>query len=131
MKIEDFTTEELRAELKRRDKEARRQRALERKLKGIEYAYAEARIRYVSQDPWCRRKFNIEFLDKELGKHVSPYSDIPIDRKVFNKQTSPRKGDIVKVRCRKTNSNPTGFGLWCHPCICEMIKRVEDNEETD
>ena len=130
MQIEDFTTEELRTELKRRDQEARRQRALERKLKGVEYAHAEVRITYVSDDPWSRRKFRIEFLNPELGKHISSISDIPIDRRVFSKKTSPQKGDIVKVRCRKTNYNPTGFGHCCSPCICEVIKRNENDKNS-
>lgn len=120
MALQDYTTEELKAELKRRQIEARKARS--RKGVKLEYGYAIAKVTWVSKDPFCKKRFRIKILDDWAAKYHSEYSDTPIDRKVFNKSNHPQVGDIVKVKSRKTKYAPNGFGLFSNVKIVEIIK---------
>lgn len=132
MSIEDYTTEELKAEIKRRQTEARRLRSSGKSYKA-EYAYARAVITWASNDPFSRQIFRAHILDEDLAKmdrqmqvNYRYEKQINILRANFNKDTAPRKGDLVRIRSRRTKYYPDGFGLFCTPYIFEVIKRAGD-----
>lgn len=126
MKLKDYTTEELKAELKRRATEERRLRSIGRSHKA-EYAYATALITYVSDDPYIRRQYKIKVSKEDCEKYKlgvsyktgTGYAHILHSK--FNKETAPKLGDVVRIRSRKTKSNPNGFGLFSTPVIYEII----------
>lgn len=129
MELKDYTTDELRAELKRRNIEARRQGSLGRSQKAV-YAYANGVVTYVSDDPFSRRQFKVKICEPDCDKYqlsvlyrIGSYAHIL--RANFTKDTAPRLGDIVRVRSRKTNSRPNGFGVFPTPYIIEVIHRAK------
>ena len=126
MKLKDYTTEQLKAEIKRREREERQLRSTGRSYKA-EYAYAIALITYVSDDPYIRRQYKIKVCKKDCEKYQlnisyktgTGYAYILQSR--FNKGTAPKLGDMVRIKSRKTKSNPNGFGLFSTPIIYEII----------
>lgn len=129
MQLKDYTIEELRAELKRRDIEARRQRSLGCSRKAV-YAYATGVVTYVSDEPFSKRQFKVKICEQDCTKYklsalyrTDGYAHIL--RANFTKDTAPRLGDIVRVRSRKTNSRPNGFGVFSTPYIVEIIQRAK------
>lgn len=132
MELKDYTTEELKAELKRRATEERRLRSMGRSHKA-EYTYARAVITSISKDNWLRREFRAKILDEDLAcmdenirRRYRDEMRMNILRANFNKDTAPDIGDIVRIRSCKTNYNPSGFGLFSTPYIVEVIKRAEN-----
>lgn len=126
MNLQDYTTEELKAEIKRRQIEERKARS--RKGMKAEYAYAEAVITYINGNAFARRTYQADISESDCMKNNIPMQSrhryyLRIDRKVFNKSNAPKVGDVVKLKSRKTQYNPDGFGLFCEPIICEIIKR--------
>lgn len=126
MELKDYSTQELKDELKRRAIETRKRVALERKAKGTQYAYAEALVEWVSDEPFMRRKFWVEPL-KPVDKYASRTLHPSLDKRIFNSKNCPQKGDIVKLKSRKTKMNPEGFGF-SKSFIIEIVKRKSSNQ---
>lgn len=127
MELKDYTTEEIRAELKRRNAEAAHKRAMERKAMGTQYAYELAEVTYMSPGAFYFRTYDVRMLNKErFSGYRERQSYVGLVRAFFNTSNAPRVGDIVKLRSRKTKDNPDGFGLFENAKICEVVKRKED-----
>lgn len=126
MNITDFTTEELRAELKRRNREKLREVNKNNKPK---YLYAIATVNEVeggSFKPFSGWRWKVSIHDKYINEYkIYDYRQTPtidIIRSLFNKTNCPKEGDIVKLKCRITKSSPT-WNLFNKPRICEIIKK--------
>lgn len=126
MELKDYSTEELWAEIKRRATGERCQRSIGRSRKA-EYAYAKAEITFVSDESFSRRIFRGKIDPNSVLKFNGRWlSERPffLLRANFTKDTAPKVGDIVRLRSRKTKSNPDGFGLFSSAQIFEIIKRA-------
>lgn len=119
--LSDISTDELKAEIKRRQIEIRKNRPHSKP----EYAYATAEVTYAKGRTFTEMKFRIKILDEWAAKHHHPWSDVTIDRTVFKAAYHPEVGDIVKIKSRKTKEAPDGFGIFSNIMICEIIKRAE------
>lgn len=125
MELKDYTTEELKAELKRRQMEAR-------KLKDnkAQYIYATAVVTHASGSCFSLRHWDVELTDesmKELNLHHTRknISSIYVNKLKIKAGDSPKVGDMVKVQCRITKSAQQPF-FWRNKIrICEVIKRAE------
>lgn len=128
--LKDYTIDELKEELKRREAEAQSQRSKGRSHRA-EYAYTYGFVVWVSDEPYCRQRFRVRIPQSEIDKHprlarYSVYGYIDIVRNNFTKDTAPRVGDTVRIKSRKTAHCPDGFGIFSGAYICEIIKRAED-----
>lgn len=130
MTLQDYTTEELKAELQRRQKEARKRAAEERRKRGTQYAHVRAKITRISGTAFKNRRYEAKIIEEDLAKldraslyHHRNGAEYPLLKANFNSDTAPRIGDIVLLRSRKTNRYPEGFGLFCTPYISEIYKR--------
>lgn len=126
MELSEYSTEELQAELHRRKKEARK-KTLAAKKNIERYAYVKAEIVYVSPHPYTKRTWEAKILDDWVGKNWTKRREFCLLRNNFSKDTSPRLGDIVKIKSLKTKMDPTGFGLFSRPYIIEVIARAEQS----
>lgn len=129
MGLKDYTTEELKAEITRRKREARRLLSMSRSHKA-EYAYATATITWVSNDPYIRKRFkgvvNNDSDCGEINSHWLRESELHIIRANFTKDTAPKVGDTVRVKSRKTRRSPYGFSsCFSAPHIVEIIKHKD------
>lgn len=125
--LKDYTTKELKEELKRRSKEERLKRlSVPRKT---EYAYATAVVGHINKYASFNRKYSVKISEEDVQTYnISEYRvtmDVARDVSI-NVADAPKIGDVVKLRGRKTKSNPTGFGCFANPVICEVIKRYEE-----
>lgn len=130
MELKDYTTEQLKAELKRRATEERRLRSTGRSHKA-EYAYAIALITQVSDDVYSQRLFYGKVLTFDEKESINPRwmreSLFMIVRANFKKDTAPKVNDIVRVKSRKTRICPNGFGnCFTTPYIIEVIGHDND-----
>lgn len=130
MDLSAYTTEEIKAELHRRQKEDRKRAAEERRKQGTQYAYLRAKITRVSGDSFKSKRYAAKILEEDLLKldvatrNYHKYGkEYPLLKARFNADTVPQVGDIVLLRSRKTNRYPEGFGLFCTPYISEIYKR--------
>lgn len=108
MELKDFTDEELREELKRRTKERRKNQKHE-----ITYVEFEATICGVDNTlgyksngdtkyiPFCFWKYQLKDCTLELANGY-PYNYYYNKQGLFKRDNSPRIGDRVKLRYRKT-----------------------------
>lgn len=119
--LSGISTDDLKVEIKRRQKEER----VNKPHQKTEYAYATAEITYVEGRTFAEMRFRINILDKWAATHHHPHSEVAIDRKVFKAACHPEVGDIVKIKSRKTKEAPDGFGIFSNIMICEIIKRAE------
>lgn len=129
MTLQDYTTEELRAELKRRDVEARRERAKNRDNKA-KYAYATGVVCWASRDPYCRREYRVNICEEDRDKYKLPNYELhkrcyPL-LSVIKATDAPQVGDTVTIRARVTKARPDGFSSFHTPSIVEVIKRKEE-----
>lgn len=130
MNLQDYTTEELKAELQRRQKEARKRAAEERRKRGTQYAYVRAKITRITGNSFKNKRYiakileedlhNLDVATREYHKYGKEY---PLLKANFTSDTIPHIGDVVLLRSRKTNRYPEGFGLFCTPYISEIYKR--------
>lgn len=130
MNLQEYTTEELKAELRRRQKEDRKRAAEERRKRGTQYAYVRAKITRTTGGSFKTKRYVAQILEEDLLKldvatqHYHKYGkEYPLLRARFTADTVPHVGDLVLLRSRKTNRYPEGFGLFCTPFICEIYQR--------
>lgn len=134
--IQDYTTDELRAELKRRATEARKAANVNRDRKA-KYLYAEGTVIKVYNDscgrkrPFSEWRFMVLLEDKYIIAYNIPSyqrsgSDYCVNRAKFNKTTAPKEGDRVRLKCRITKDSPR-WNMFHLPIIDEIIgKEVEE-----
>lgn len=120
MTLQDYTTEELKAELRRRAAEERKARTAERR-RMTEYNYAEGTVIHVSGTVFSRTTYDVKLDEadaKRLGKSTVCSLRPP---KGVRRADAPEVGDRVRLKGRITRSDPTGF-MWGNAYIHEIIK---------
>lgn len=132
MELREYSTEELREELRRRLSEERSERArnIDHRAR---YLYATATVKGISCQRYggfseCAYRVRLDgHSAKRLGV-VFPGEkefDVRILRANFRKANVPRVGDTVKLRKRVTKSHPEWRGgPFRHPVIVEVEKRA-------
>lgn len=115
MTLQDFTTEELLAELDRRNV-----KRLSQLTTSARYAYAEGIVTYINGDAYYRRTYDIEWCS-ERPEGLERRKFYKLKAYGFKKEESPEIGDKVRLRGRITNMDPTGFEKG-NPMIIEIIK---------
>lgn len=124
MELRDYTTEQLKAELKRRtDEERQRKRAMG--IRVPNYEYARGKVVSVSNSgaftSWC---WKVEICDEDMKRlgiaSVHKRSSYTILIKEFTKATAPQTGDIVLLRKRITKNSPKFVVTSAK--ICEIVK---------
>ncbi len=115
MTLQDYTTDELRAELKRRATEARKAANVNRDRKA-KYLYAEGTVIEVYNDscgrkrPFSEWRFRVRIDDEYATKLNIQSWNIDschnVDRAKFKKSTAPKEGDRVRLKCRITKDSP-------------------------
>ena len=112
MELKDYTTIELLDELRRRAKEAPRQPIVP------EYEYVTGKVISIinSDKGFTRWRYVVEISDEDVKKH-SCFNSMPKWRfelysGKFKKDTAPKVGDIVRIRCRITKALPK-FTVGC------------------
>lgn len=136
MTLQDFTTDELRAELKRRATEARKAANANRDRKH-KYLYVEGTVVKV-YDNSCGRKrpfsewsFEVFLDDKYIVDYNIPSYNrsrsYAVNRVKLNKSTAPKEGDRVRLKCRITKDSPR-WNMFHQPVIDEVIDRKEVEE---
>lgn len=135
MTLQDYTTDELRAELKRRATEARKAANVNRDRKA-KYLYAEGTVIKVYNDscgrkrPFSEWRFMVLLDDKYIIAYNIPSYQRSgrvycVNRAKFNKTTAPKEGDRVRLKCRVTKDSPR-WNMFQQPMIDEIIaKEVE------
>lgn len=122
--LKDYTTDELKAEIKRRVAEERAQRRRETPYRA-QYAYVTGTISDVSDDPFYRRRYELRIDDADIEKCNLRWRyrchDIKLDSKRFRKENAPQIGDKVKVKSRISKQYPNGFGPFSRLIICDII----------
>jgi hypothetical protein len=122
-KLENYTTDELKAELKRRQDIERRERA-KNTSHAVEFAYVSGVIVDVDDTAFCRQYYRVEIdeADRKRVNLLHTTYDMKLDRKVFSRKSlAPKLGDRVKIKSRKSKRHPNGFGLFSEMFICEII----------
>lgn len=108
MKLEDYTTEQLREELKRRAKIARENARKEGSNKPA-YAFVSGVVKRVENPDgsFSRRKWHIEVSKEFAAEHSIPqvYTYYLLGG-AFTKDTAPKEGDKVRLKCRLTKALP-------------------------
>lgn len=125
MELKDYTIEELEAEIKRRKKEARA--AYVRPPR--EYAYITATVvDMFGKGNIMNWDYRLQ-IDEECKSQVTEnflfharYRDFKLISGAFNKKTAPQIGDRVRLKSAKTKTDPTGFGSFSDPKICEKLE---------
>lgn len=139
MTLQDFTTDELRAELKRRATEARKAANVSRDRKA-KYLYAEGTVIKV-HDGGCGRKlpfsewrFKVHIDDEYATKlniqtwNIDSYHDV--DHAKFKKSNAPKEGDRVRLKCRVTKDSPR-WNMFHQPIIDEIMTQTETGKEVE
>lgn len=125
--LQDYTTEELKAEIKRRLAEERKVRNANRDRKA-KFLYALALVTQVTEGAFCRRRWKVELTEeykKLYGADPSPmYVDVM--RSIIKSTDSPEVGDIVRLKKRITNASPTWrTSVFQTPQICGIEKKAD------
>lgn len=103
MKLSDYTTDELREELKRRAKEAR----LNAKRSEPEYKEFTGVIKHI--DPWHGGIYSYSFHITSAvvnGERTNDYiynSKFKLKQRLFKASTIPQVGDVVLLRYKRTH----------------------------
>lgn len=124
----EYTDDELRAELKRRAIEKRKNTP-----RDIKYVEFEATIKYVNniKNTWRNQvwynqfstwTFSLKDCTSELANKY-PWKDYKLG-KGFNKSNYPKVGDVVKLRYRRTKKEHEVWDL-SKAKIVEIIKKQE------
>lgn len=134
MTLQDFTTDELRAELKRRAVEARKSANVNRDRKA-KYLYAEGTVITVHNTsggrklPFSEWSFKVHIDDEYATKlniqswNIDSYHSV--SRANFKKSTAPNEGDRVRLKCRVTKDSPR-WNMFHQPIIDEIIAKEVD-----
>lgn len=134
MTLQDFTIDELRAELNRRAIEARKAANANRDRKP-KYLYAEGTVLTVHNTSGGRK---LPFLDWSFKVHIDDEYTMKlniqtwnidsyhnVNRAKFKKRNAPKEGDRVRLKCRVTKDSPR-WNMFHQPIIDEIIgKEVE------
>lgn len=140
MTLQDYTTDELRAELKRRATEARKAANVSRDRKA-KYLYAEGTVINVYgsncgyKRPFSEWRFMVLLDDKYIiAYNIPSYQrsgrDYRVNRAKFNKTTAPKEGDRVRLKCRVTKDSPR-WNMFHQPMIDEIIAQAEIVKEVE
>lgn len=108
MKLEDYTTEQLREELKRRANAARLEAVKEGSNKPV-YVMVDGVVKRVQNPngPFSRKKWHIEVSEEFATEHSIPQvATYALLGGAFTKDTAPQEGDKVRLRCRVTKAAP-------------------------
>lgn len=123
MELRDYTTERLKAELKRRtDEERERKRAMGIRVPTYEYARGKVVSVFNSGafTSWC---WKVEICDEDMKRlgiaDVLKRSSYKV-MKEFTKSTAPQVGDTVLLRKRITKNSPRFTTTSAK--ICEIVK---------
>lgn len=131
MTLQDYTTDELRAELKRRATEARKAANASRDRKH-KYMYAEGTVITVHNTsggrklPFSDWSFKVRIDDEYVTKlniqtwNIDSYHNV--DRTKFKKYNTPKEGDRVRLKCRITKDSPR-WNMFHQPIIDEIIAK--------
>lgn len=123
MELKDYTTEELKAELKRRSK-------IERSLKpGFmspenHWFLFEGKVTECTRYPIGRHKCKVEskVLEKCRYPYINNSREFSLVQSMFSNKDKPQVGDIVEMRARKYANGNIGF---LDAKIIKIIKRHE------
>ena len=124
MELRDYTTEQLKAELKRRtDEERQRKRAMG--IRVPTYEYARGKVVSVSNSgAFTSWRWKVEICDEDMKRlgiaSVHKRSSYTILIKEFTKATAPQVGDTVLLRNRITKNSPKFVVTSAK--ICEIVK---------
>lgn len=108
MKLEDYTTEQLRAELARRNKLAR-ENARKEGANKPKYIVTDGVVKRVLNDkgPFYRKKWEVEVSEEFANEHgIKQVLTYALLGGAFTKDTAPKVGDKVVLRCRLTKARP-------------------------
>lgn len=129
MTLQDYTTDELKAEIKRRQAEARKAANANRDRKH-KYLYAEGTVTSIYRTrngmklPFSEWRFKVCLEDKYVIEYnIYGYKKTPtcdLNRARFRKDTAPKEGDRVRLKCRITKDSPD-WDLFYRPVIDEII----------
>lgn len=123
MGLEDYSIEELREEIKRRNKIARQNRARNKpKYIRIEGVVEDIRSNNYNKS-FLWKEFKIRTTDNRVND-IDKVDYYRVKNGCFKKDTIPRLGDIVIISHRLTKARNTFFP-W-EAKIVEVIKRKED-----
>lgn len=127
--LKDYTTEELKAELKRRAIEAKKSARANKEYK-TDYLYWIATVEGAQE--WGRFdqfKYRVKTSDQNVPLDVICSGAFNMISGLCKKADRPRVGDTVKLRLRYTNyMKKTKHIFWRDSKICEIIKRCEDEK---
>lgn len=108
MKLEDYTTEQLRAELARRNKLAR-ENARKEGANKPKYIVTDGVVKRVLNDkgPFYHKKWEVEVSEEFANEHgIKQVLTYALLGGAFTKDTAPKVGDKVVLRCRLTKARP-------------------------
>lgn len=123
MELKDYTIEELKAEIKRRKKEERANRPKPEP----QFVYAKATVTEVRGRTFTNAEYYVdvdpEYLEQMSGvaRRELKNNNVKLIRAKFSKKTAPKEGDRVLIKSKITQDNPTGWGTWFKPYICEVL----------
>lgn len=131
MTLQDFTTDELRAELKRRATEARKAANANRD-RNPKYLYADGTVIKVydtscgKNRPFSEWQFKVRIDEEYVVKYgIQSWGkerDLDVNRAKFKKHNAPKVGDRVRLKCRVTKGSPR-WGMFHQPMIDEIIAK--------
>jgi hypothetical protein len=120
--LQNYTTEELKAEIKRRQRGER----INRPRQKIEYTYASATIINMTNDTLIRRYYEVIIDEEDIRKYqISIYKKkfkVRVDMRLFKANNAPMIGDKVLIRSRRTKKAPMGFGIFGEVFISEITE---------
>lgn len=127
MELKDYTTDELRMELRRRKDEELKKRSLNGE-NVPKYLYAKGVVKDIlnTNRAFCNWVWYVDIFDedwKRLGLSVSNTSHWYqlCSGGIFRKNNSPKIGDVVMLKCRVTKAMPDFSFI--HARICEIINK--------
>lgn len=124
MELSEYSTEELRAELQRRAKEARANAP----RKQPEYFMVKGVLKEIihREQAMARRSYRVMIYPSECEKYNIQSYDVVRDYKLypgrFVKATEPQPGDEVTLRLRKTNYRDRFYPSHAHIYDCQPNK---------
>lgn len=120
--LKDYTTEELKAELKRREKETRKMRQTPKP----DYLYWIAKVEGAQEwGEFSQYKYRVSTDDKRIPLDKLKHG-FPMISGLCKKVDRPKVGDTIRLRLRYTKDmkKPGGIIWWDDSKICEIIKKA-------